>query len=101
MMSLALLRVVGGVLAASVVGILVYMAFDAYGDYRVALERASVQKGIDITNGKTDAANEKDEQALTVAEAIRVAALTAAKKLPRKPQCELTADEALALGKIR
>ena len=101
MISFAVLRLIGVVVAASLVlGALYYVA-DAIGDHREAAVRAKIERAIEITNRATDAANGADEETLALAERLRVTALAAAKQLPASPQCTLTGDEALALGRIR
>lgn len=78
-----------------------YVLFDTIGDLREAQVRAKIDKAIAITNQATDAANEADAETLALAEKLRASALTAALRLPKQPQCALTADEADKLGKIQ
>ena len=87
--------------AALAGGTALYWLADKIGDIREAQVRDRIERAIQVTNGETQSANESDEETLALAAKMRLAALAAALKLPRKTQCELTADEATTLGRIQ
>ncbi len=100
MISLAALRIVGIVIAASLGIAALYWLADSIGDLREAKVRAAYNRAIDDANTDTVASNDAATKVLLRDQRVRDQAIIAYKSSLGNV-CPLTVDEAINLSRIR
>lgn len=100
MISVAVLRIIGVVVAVSLGLAALWWCVDKIGDLREAAVRATYDRAIDSANSDTVTSNDAATKVALRDERVRTEAI-ATYKASLGTACPLTADEAITLGKIR